>query len=109
MLQVSRPCSLKKEAIQTRNRKLSSKSKKKKTGMSDLFRTGLDGRYAGFSSGMGMGGMSHTLSSPMPGYYPQMSSMSGQFMSPSSMYMGGSNPPLNLSQHSIGSGHAAFS
>ena len=51
---------LKKEGIQTRNRKLSSKSKKSKRrgggasgGMVDFFRTGLETTYAPFSGSMG--------------------------------------------------------
>jgi len=75
---------LKKEGIQTRNRKLSTKSKKKKSNMAEFFQTGFDGRY-NFSSG-GMGG-------PMSGYYHQMSPMSGmmsQYMHAGmgGMYMG---------------------
>ena len=52
---------LKKEGIQTRNRKLSSKSKKSKRrggvgasgGMVDFFRTGLETTYGPFSGSMG--------------------------------------------------------
>jgi len=108
---VDRPVTLKKDGIQTRNRKLSAKSKKKKSGMADFFRSGLDGGYGGFPGGMGMGmgSMSGHLSSPMSGYYPQMSGMSGmtsQFMSPSSMssmYMS------SMSPHSLSSSHGRFS
>ena len=58
---VERPVTLKKEGIQTRNRKLSSKSKKSKRrggaggagGMVDFFRTGLEGTYGAFSGSMG--------------------------------------------------------
>jgi len=114
---VERPVTLKKDGIQTRNRKLSAKSKKKKSGMSDFFRSGLDARYGGFPGSMGMGGMSPGFSSPMGGYYSQMSPMSGmssQYMgaipsSMQSMYMasmsGAGNTGLSLSPHS----HGAFS
>ena len=60
--QVERPVTLKKEGIQTRNRKLSSKSKKSKRrgggagaagGMVDFFRSGLEGTYGPFSGSMG--------------------------------------------------------
>ena len=77
LVQVERPVTLKKDGIQTRNRKLSAKSKKKKSGMSDFFRSGLDARYGGFPGSMGMSGMSPGFSSPMSGYYSQMSPMSG--------------------------------
>ncbi|XP_023340853.1 transcription factor GATA-3 isoform X1 [Eurytemora carolleeae] len=125
---VERPLTMKKDGIQTRNRKLSAKSKKKRAGMADFFRTGLDGRW-----GMGMG----YFSSPMSGYYHQMAPMSGmasQFMSPSTMYMGGmtgmgmsgmsgmtgmsgmsgmsgmqSNGGLNLASHSLTHSHSPFS
>ena len=40
--QVDRPLTMKKDGIQTRNRKLSAKSKKKRAGMADFFRTGKD-------------------------------------------------------------------
>lgn len=114
---VERPVTLKKDGIQTRNRKLSAKSKKKKSGMSDFFRSGLDARYGGFPGSMGMSGMSPGFSSPMSGYYSQMSPMSGmssQYMgaipsSMQSMYMasmsGAGNSGLSLSPHS----HGAFS
>ena len=60
---------MKKDGIQTRNRKLSAKSKKKRAGMADFFRTGLDGRWG---MGMGMGG-GYSFASPMSGYYHQVS------------------------------------
>ena len=109
---VPRPTALKKENIQTRNRKLSTKSKKKRgqvAGLGGFFPTGLDcSRYGGFGGGHGsMGSMAH-----MSGYYPDLHSMTSQFMNPS--MFGGStvsavsaaaaagtmNPPLNLSHPS---------
>ena len=69
-LQVERPLTMKKDGIQTRNRKLSAKSKKKRAGMADFFRSGLDGRY-GWGMGMGMGS-GYSLTSPMSGYYHQV-------------------------------------
>ena len=66
--QVERPLTMKKDGIQTRNRKLSAKSKKKRAGMADFFRSGLDGRW-----GMGMGmGSGYSFASPMSGYYHQV-------------------------------------
>lgn len=67
LLQVNRPLTMKKEGIQTRNRKLSSKSKKKKAGgclglggvMGDMIKAGghldLDNKpfHSGFGSPMG--------------------------------------------------------
>ena len=61
---------MKKDGIQTRNRKLSAKSKKKRAGMADFFRTGLDGRW-GMGMGMGMGS-GYSFTSPMSGYYHQV-------------------------------------
>jgi hypothetical protein len=135
LFQVERPVTLKKDGIQTRNRKLSQKSKKKKAAnMVDFFRSGLvDPRY-GYGGGMmaGMGGhhsSHHHPGGPMSGYYHQMaaspmaSMASSQFM-PSgmgNMYMssmtsaspnaggggGGGSPGLvGLSSHH---GHHAFS
>jgi len=100
---VARPTALKKDNIQTRNRKLSQKSKKKRHSGFGGFLPGVDSRFGGYSGGMGMmgsGGMHH-LPSPMSGYYPELHSMTSQFMSSSSMFGGHSNPPLNLSHHSI--------
>jgi hypothetical protein len=107
---VSRPTALKKENIQTRNRKLSTKSKKKRSGIGGFFPPGIDGRSYGFGGGMGMGGMSaHPLTNPMGGYYPELHGMTAsQFMSSSSMFGSHTNPPLNLSHHSLG-GHSQFS
>lgn len=80
---VERPLTMKKDGIQTRNRKLSAKSKKKRAGMADFFRNGLDGRW-----GMGMGmGMGYGSSLPMSGYYHQMGPMS-QMTGQSSLYSG---------------------
>jgi len=106
---IPRPTALKKENIQTRNRKLSTKSKKKRSGIGGFFPSGIDGRYGGFGGGMGMGGMgAHPLTAPMSGYYPELHSMTSQFMSSSAMFGSHGNPPLNLSHHSIG-GHGQFS
>jgi hypothetical protein len=90
---------LKKDGIQTRNRKLSHKSKKKKSAnMVDFFRSGLvDPRY-GYGGGMmaaaAAAGMGHHPPSHHPGggamsgYYHQMAPMaaaSSQFMQSGSM------------------------
>ncbi|KAK8748332.1 hypothetical protein OTU49_016084, partial [Cherax quadricarinatus] len=82
---VPRPLSMKKEGIQTRNRKLSSKSKKKKgmLGFPDMLKPLDKGGFGGFGTGgfgtggSGFGSMSHYM------YGGQMhgSSMAGGFMS----------------------------
>ena len=109
LFQVERPLTMKKDGIQTRNRKLSAKSKKKRAGMADFFRLGHDGRW-GMGMGMGMGS-GYSFTNPMSGYYHQMSPMSSQFMSHSMGYMGASMAGMqsNLSSHSISQPHSAFS
>ena len=77
---MARPTALKKDNIQTRNRKLSQKSKKKRHSGLGGFLPGVDSRFGGYSGGMGMmgsGGMHH-LPSPMSGYYPELHSMTSQ-------------------------------
>ncbi|XP_023290717.1 transcription factor GATA-3 [Orussus abietinus] len=79
---VNRPLTMKKEGIQTRNRKLSSKSKKKKTGgclglggvMGDMMKAGahldLDNKpfHSGFGSPMGTSQHHHTMHPAMQHY-----------------------------------------
>ncbi|XP_050737911.1 GATA-binding factor 3-like [Eriocheir sinensis] len=82
---VARPLSMKKEGIQTRNRKLSSKSKKKKgmLGFPDMLKPLDKGGFGGFGTGgSGFGSMSHYM------YGGQMhgSSMAGGFMSAPPMH-----------------------
>ncbi|XP_045581326.2 transcription factor GATA-3 isoform X1 [Procambarus clarkii] len=82
---VPRPLSMKKEGIQTRNRKLSSKSKKKKgmLGFPDMLKPLDKGGFGGFGTGgSGFGSMSHYM------YGGQMhgSSMAGGFMSAPPMH-----------------------
>ena len=80
---MSRPTALKKDNIQTRNRKLSQKSKKKRHSGFGGFLPGVDTRFTGYSGGMvggmmGSGGMHH-LPSHMSGYYPELhASMTSQ-------------------------------
>jgi hypothetical protein len=116
---VPRPTALKKENIQTRNRKLSTKSKKKRhhhhhQTLGGFFPSpaGLDGssggggRYGGPPfpmAGMAaaMGGHNHG-GGGMAGYYPELHSMTAsQFISSSAAMFGAAamNPPLNLSHH----------
>nr|XP_027235735.1 GATA-binding factor C-like [Penaeus vannamei] len=76
---------MKKEGIQTRNRKLSSKSKKKKgmLGFPDMLKPLDKGGFGGFGTGgSGFGSMSHYM------YGGQMhgSSMAGGFMSAPPMH-----------------------
>ncbi|KAK4296810.1 hypothetical protein Pmani_030730 [Petrolisthes manimaculis] len=93
---------MKKEGIQTRNRKLSSKSKKKKgmLGFPDMLKP-LDKGFGGFGTGgSGFGSMSHYM------YGGQMhgSSMAGGFMSGPPMHgmsaMSGGLGSLGLSSTS---------
>ncbi|XP_071524515.1 GATA-binding factor C-like isoform X2 [Panulirus ornatus] len=82
---VNRPLTMKKEGIQTRNRKLSSKSKKKKgmLGFPDMLKPLDKGGFTGFGTGgSGFGSMSHYM------YGGQMhgSSMAGGFMSAPPMH-----------------------
>ncbi|XP_066964149.1 GATA-binding factor 1-B-like isoform X1 [Macrobrachium rosenbergii] len=82
---VARPLSMKKEGIQTRNRKLSQKSKKKKgmLGLPDMLKPLDKGGFGGFGAGgSGFGSMSHYM------YGGQMhgSSMAGGFMSAPPMH-----------------------
>lgn len=83
---VSRPMSMKKEGIQTRNRKLSSKSKKKKgmLGFPDMLRPLDKSGFGGFgSSGFGFG----STGSPYGMYGSQMpGSQMGCFMSAPPMH-----------------------
>ena len=83
--QVNRPLTMKKDGIQTRNRKLSSKSKKKKgmLGFPDMLKPLDKGGFGGFGTGGGgFGSMSHYM------YGGQMhgSSMAGGFMSAPPMH-----------------------
>lgn len=84
---ISRPITLKKDGIQTRNRKLASKSKKKR--MADFFKP-LDSRFSAYA---GMPGSSGYFASSMTQYYGQMGQMGSQFMTSQHMAAGG----LNLS------------
>ena len=90
VLQVPRPLTMKKDGIQTRNRKLSAKSKKKRGSVMDFFAPFDTKPFATFGSHMG--GMSSHLGSPMSSYYgASMSGMSGlstNFGMPVSMYSG---------------------
>merc|ERR1719228_90837 len=87
---VARPLTMKKDGIQTRNRKLSAKSKKKRGSVMDFFSPFDTKPFATFGSHMG--GMSSHLGSPMSSYYgASMSGMSGlstNFGMPVSMYSG---------------------
>ena len=95
MFQVARPLTMKKDGIQTRNRKLSAKSKKKRGSVMDFFSPFDTKPFATFGSHMGA--MSSHLTNPMSSYYgagmSSMSSLSSQFgMSAASMY--GSSMPV---------------
>ncbi|XP_076063378.1 endothelial transcription factor GATA-2-like [Oratosquilla oratoria] len=83
---VPRPLSMKKEGIQTRNRKLSSKSKKKKgvMGFPDMLKPLDKGGFGGFGSGGS--GFSPSMSHYMYGGQMPGSSMTGTFMSAPPMH-----------------------
>lgn len=86
---VDRPITMKKDGIQTRNRKLAAKAKKKR--MHDFFKP-LDPRFSAYTGMHGTAGS--YLTNPMSQYYGQMGQMSS-FMS-NSMPMGMSSPMSHL-------------
>ncbi|KAK3102182.1 hypothetical protein FSP39_009417 [Pinctada imbricata] len=90
---VARPLTMKKDGIQTRNRKMSTKSKKSKKGMSmsDLLKP-LDKPFGGFPTNL------NPMHAPMPTYM-QGSSFGGSFVPHGSSHM----------QGSTGLGHGGFS
>ena len=83
--QVSRPLTMKKDGIQTRNRKMSTKSKKNKklAAMSDLLKGPLD-KFSGFPPNL------NAMHAPMPTYMTGGGSFGGSFMSHSGHHMQGS-------------------
>jgi len=94
---VARPLTMKKDGIQTRNRKLSAKSKKKRGSVMEGW-FAFDKPFGSLSSHMGSMG-THPLSSPMSSYYsagmgaamPGLSPNFGMPVSMSSMYSAGSS------------------
>ena len=86
---MDRPITMKKDGIQTRNRKLAAKAKKKR--MHDFFKP-LDPRFSAYTGMHGTAGS--YLTNPMSQYYGQMGQMSS-FMS-NSMPMGMSSPMSHL-------------
>ena len=68
---VDRPLTMKKDGIQTRNRKLATKAKKRRAGMHDFFKP-FDSRFSAMYSSMGSSGY---LANPMTQYYGQMGQM----------------------------------
>ena len=70
MIQVARPLTMKKDGFQTRNRKLSAKSKKKRGSVIDFF-SPFDPSGSGkhFSAAAAAYGSSNYLTSPMTQYY----------------------------------------
>ena len=101
-LQVPRPLTMKKDGIQTRNRKLSAKSKKKRGSMVDFFAP-FDSKFSAYGS---MAGTSSYLTNPMSQYYGASPAMAAtQFMSasPASMYSTGHMAALHNS-HQAASG-----
>ncbi len=69
IFQVERPITMKKDGIQTRNRKLATRAKKRRAGMHDFFKP-FDSRFTAMYSSMGTSGY---LANPMSQYYGQMS------------------------------------
>lgn len=92
---VNRPLTMKKDGIQTRNRKMSTKSKKNKKGMvmSDLLKPGLDKPFGGFPPNL------NAMHAPMPTYMGGGSSIGGSYFTHGSSHM----------QGSTGLGHSGFS
>lgn len=82
---VSRPLTMKKDGIQTRNRKMSTKSKKNKklAAMSDLLKGPLD-KFSGFPP------MNHAMHAPMPTYMTGGSSFGSSYLSHGAPHMQGS-------------------
>jgi len=120
-IQVNRPLTMKKEGIQTRNRKLSSKGKKKKGCLSipDVLRPLDSGRYGFANSGQFSQAMSSMSAMSAVNHYMHgagnMGMMGGSpFMTGSSMHMNSAHHPglsslalptsssLNLGPSSIG-------
>jgi len=96
---VPRPLTMKKDGIQTRNRKLSAKSKKKRGSMVDFFAP-FDSKFSAYGS---MAGTSSYLTNPMSQYYGASPAMAAtQFMSasPASMYSTGHMAALHNSHQS---------
>ena len=111
-MQVARPLTMKKDGIQTRNRKLSAKSKKKRGTVMDFFTSPFDTKPFGFGSPMGgMGGH------PMSSYYgaTAMSSMAGlagsQFGMAGSMYAGagGGGMQTSVAGHNMAASMSSIS
>ncbi|XP_062615244.1 transcription factor GATA-3-like isoform X1 [Saccostrea cucullata] len=92
---VNRPLTMKKDGIQTRNRKMSTKSKKNKKGMimSDLLKPSLDKTFGGFPTNL------NAMHAPMPTYMGGGSSIGGGYFAHGSSHMQGSS----------GLGHSGFS
>ena len=91
--QVERPITMKKDGIQTRNRKLAAKAKKKR--MHDFFKP-LDPRFSAYTGMHGTAGS--YLTNPMSQYYAGQMGQMSSFMSnsmPSAMSMG--SPMSHLS------------
>lgn len=86
---------MKKDGIQTRNRKMSTKSKKNKKGMvmSDLLKPSLDKPFGGFPPNL------NAMHAPMPTYMGGGSSIGGSYFTHGSSHM----------QGSTGLGHSGFS
>jgi hypothetical protein len=94
--QVDRPMTMKKDGIQTRNRKLAARAKKKR--INDFFKP-FDPRFGSYTAGMG--GAGGYLSNPMSQYYGAQ--MGHQFMSSATMAsMGGMGSMAGLTDHSGG-------
>ena len=88
---------MKKDGIQTRNRKLAARAKKKR--INDFFKP-FDPRFGSYTAGMG--GAGGYLTNPMSQYYGAQ--MGHQFMSPATMAsMGGMGSMAGLSDHHSGS------
>ncbi|XP_060069179.1 transcription factor GATA-3-like isoform X1 [Ylistrum balloti] len=98
---VNRPLTMKKDGIQTRNRKMSTKSKKKGKGMQMAdFLKPLDKTFGGFHPNM------NAMHAPMPTYMGGSSSLGGSYISPGSSHMQGAG---GIGHGSLGGGFNNFS
>ncbi|XP_052780419.1 transcription factor GATA-3-like isoform X2 [Mya arenaria] len=87
---VSRPLTMKKDGIQTRNRKMSTKSKKNKklAAMSDLLKGGPLDKFSGFNP------MNHAMHAPMPTYMTGGSSFGSSYLSHGGHHMQGAGATM---------------
>ncbi len=109
MFQVSRPITLKKDGIQTRNRKLAAKAKKRRHGLMSDFLRPLDSHtFSAYQQAMGSMGSTGYLGNSMSQYYASnfgpATSMTSQFAG-----MGYHHPHHHPGSMAAGTAGSAFS